>query len=163
MPLLPCNRLLLASGHEDSSPSYAPRFAAFSWEKLCPCGLAAADDALLIVLEATGITGRRSCSEGLTPRQAARRKELGGWRMELGGWRMVHPGGEPRGVGIRSVHPKPQNCRFGEDVIAGGITSLIAGGRIHYIYGKKSSIRRAPKKINFWKGPAVALWNRCWL
>lgn len=79
MPLLPCNRLLLASGHEDSSPSYAPRFAAFSWEKLCPCGLAAADDALLIVLEATGIVGHRSCSKGLTPRQAAWRKELGGW------------------------------------------------------------------------------------
>lgn len=114
MPLLPCNRLLLASGHKDSSPLYAPRFAAFSWEKLCLCRLAAADDALLIVLEATGMAGRRSCSEGLTPRQAAQRKELGGWRMELGAWRMVHPGGESGGVGIRSVHPKPQNCRFRE-------------------------------------------------
>jgi len=37
MPLLVCNLLLLASGHEDVSSLYALRFTAFFWEKLCLC------------------------------------------------------------------------------------------------------------------------------
>lgn len=138
MPLLPCNRLLLASGHEDLSPSYAPRFTAFSWEKLCPCSshcrLTAADYALLIVLEARRQLALRDAEAAARfPRPG---RQLGGssvglkrgGRPGLGGagmserWAGTGPGGEPRGVGIRAVRPKPRSCHFGEDVIAGGIT-----------------------------------------
>lgn len=71
--------------------------------------------------------------------------------------------GKAHGIGIRATHPEPWSCHIRQNVNTGGITLLITRGYGHYIYGKKSSIWGAPKKNNYWKGPAAALWNCCWL